>query len=212
MNRVKELKKLSWSFNTEKPYYITPYRSVSVDPTPCYPHDRQLVIEMVEQVEATFRLLVPPHYFILNHETFERTNGWATYESAWNKKTQKWDGHTPFITLAGKRIPPHPAMTRYLVAHEYGHCVEYHMLRAQGKDPHSKDIETEYAKLRGLKMCNYGPGDWHHSPVELIANDFRLLVAKVELEFWPHPGIKRPEEVPAVVEFWQSAVAEYSLA
>ena len=52
---------------------------------------------------------------------------------------------------------------------------------------------------------SYG-GGWHATVSELFANDFRILVAKSEVEFWPHPGFLRPEELVKVVDFWKREV------
>jgi hypothetical protein len=59
--------------------------------------------------------------------------------------------------------------------------------------PRRCDRPHEYAQLRGCDPATpYGGGTWHKSPGELLANDFRILVAGVEPEFWPHPGSPTP--------------------
>ena len=52
------------------------------------------------------------------------------------------------ICLAGKRIPPHPAMTRYLMGHEYGHGVFYHLARLRGFEQDSEGLRKLYQALR----------------------------------------------------------------
>jgi hypothetical protein len=146
---------------------------------------------------------------VLHRECTSRTNGWAEVDHRYYDddcakpccadKTVKWDG---IIVLAGKRIPPHPAMTRYLVAHEYGHHVEYELLHRRGLDPGDSVVRDEYARMRGCPDVNYGGGTWHKSPGELLANDFRIVVAGVEPEFWPHPGFTHPLEDALVQRWW----------
>jgi hypothetical protein len=50
-------------------------------------------------------------------------------------------------------------------------------------------------------------GTWHDSACEILACDFRILVTGMEAEFWPHPGIPRPEMVPALRDWWDAALA-----
>lgn len=176
-----------------------------VDPTPGYAHDKQLVKQLLAKVAAAFPIGWPVSLNILSYETFERTNGWASTNSTYSKPP-RFEGA---ITLAGKRIPPHPAVTRYLVAHEYGHLVDRWICKQRGLAD-GQDFDQEYRELRGVKRAKYyGPGQWHAETGELIANDFRILVAESEPEFWPHPGFARPETLPAVVDWWHRARAEH---
>lgn len=213
--RVIELKPadLIWGFDSKPPRWQGRPRTryggytpdIEVDITPAYPHDVALVRERLELVYESFPLDVPVTVFVERWEEPSRTNGWA-YQ-CWDHKSddRRWEG---IIGLPAKRIPIHPAMTRYVVAHEYGHLVDYWL--SQVRDLDAGELHRQYAKLRGLgRGCNrYGPGRWHQNVGELIANDFRLLVPGVDLEFWPHPGIARPEELPAVVSFWRDALKE----
>lgn len=190
-------------------------RRHKVDPWPCYPHDADLVRAEVERIGQVFPLPEPfaPRWFVLSHEPLERMNGWTDrIVDHWWEQGEEPDSARPWqswIVLAGKRVPPHPAMTRYLVAHEYGHVVDYWLQRLAGLDPGKDDREwdAEYAKLRGVEVeeVYHGPA-WHRSIGELIACDFRLLVAKVEPEFWPHPGIPRPEHLPKVRRWWRDRI------
>jgi len=104
-------------------------------------------------------------------------------------------------------------MTRYLVAHEYGHCVDYWMNFKRGsKDEVVTDFDREYAALRGVEAnSDYGALKWHRNIGELIANDFRICVCNVEPEFWPHPGFAHPHDLPHVNEFWEKCVDEFAL-
>ena len=114
------------------------------------------------------------------------------------------------IALFGSYAPPHPALVRANVAHEYGHLVEA-MLAARLHNGSGRALLTEYATLRGLTLApndalNPLPGvGWTRHPGEVFANDFRLLLAQVEEEHWPHPGIARPETRPDVIAWWQRA-------
>jgi hypothetical protein len=206
---------LNWSFDDRRPSWRTKSaikdygRTVNVDPTPCYSHDRDLVRVEAKHVDEAFPIGVPVTVHVSRWEELGRTNGWASQE--WNyyagkKGDQKrWE---VAIDLAGKRIPLHPAMTRYLVAHEYGHAVDYWLCHVRGLQPDG--LDEEYRKIRGLPKSSgrYGPGRWHANVGELIANDFRVLVAERELEFWPHPGIARPEEERGVRQFWRRALKD----
>lgn len=185
------------------------YRSLRVDPCPAYAHDVRLVRKCLRDVESRVELAFKPVVYVLHAETLGRTNGWADRSiEYWGRDDgdePTWAGH---IVLAGKRVPLHPGMTRYLVAHEYGHHVEWELLRRRGLDLDGNDLRDEYAELRGCDpRLPYAPGNWHASAGELMANDFRILVAEAEPEFWPHPGFKRPERVAAVRRWWEEALS-----
>lgn len=97
-----------------------------------------------------------------------------------------------------------------LVAHEYGHVVEDFLNTAvRNNSLGSTATEQEYAELRGLPLHidAGGGGHWHDKPGEVMANDFRLLVCGVEPEYWPHPGIPRPEGNTQLIDWWQRAEA-----
>lgn len=184
-----------------------------VDPFPCYPHERAVVVETFDLVRAACPIDPEPIVYVLSHEPFERTNGWAEarHVSRYDDDQEKWvrEPAAGSIVLAGKRIPPHPAVTRYLVAHEYGHHVEYAIARARGIDEDT-GVRDEYAQRRGHdeRPAYYGGATWHLTAGELLANDFRILVARVESEFWPHPGVPHPATVDGLAEWWQTAVEE----
>jgi len=189
-------------------------RIEQVDPFPGYSHDRAIVTATVAAVEGAYPLPDPfaPRYFLLPVDTPAHTNGWTDrgWEYRRNRKPdaeRRWAGS---IILCGKRIPPHPATTRYLVAHEFGHVVHYWIAHVEGEDDEGEALYRRYAKLRGLRAAkSYGGGTWHASTSELFANDFRILVTGVEPDYWPHPGIPRPEEKPAIVTWWKEEVARH---
>ncbi len=182
--------------------------SFQVDPFPAEHHSPDLVLEIAEQVEATFPLppAYRPHYYLFQYEDEARTNGSAGRNWIYTEKKEDrtWE---PYITLSGKRIPLHPAMTRYLVAHEYGHIVDFWLQGKRGLEDGSTVLDKEYAKMRGLDpedraLFRYGGRRWPFNCGEVITNDARILLFGIEPEFWPHP-YPRPDEVPGLREWWE---------
>jgi hypothetical protein len=223
LERVIVLKQedLQWPFHGEpyfetKPRYSKYARQIKIDSAfPCYIHDPLMVQGLAKQVEDLFPVEVFPNWYLISHEAEGRTNGYATKETLWNwdkeNDTHKAKGFEPYIVLSGKRIPLHPAMTRYLVAHEYGHIAQYQLEAWQGiEESYSfEKFEAPYAELRGIEpQKGYGGGRWHTNTGEVIANDFRILVAGCEAEFWPHPGVAHPYDVPQIQKFWEKATQE----
>jgi hypothetical protein len=185
---------------------------IKVDPTPAYRHDRDLALQTLTRVAHLFPIEWPVNFWLLPAESVSRTNGTTHVDAEYDYDGPKdAEGNYPGsvsgnIYLSAKPIPIHPAMTRYLVPHEYGHVVEewLNKQRENGK-LHDNALIKEYAELRGMTTPDaYGAGLWHCTPGEVFANDFRLLVCGMEWEFWPHPGVARPETVPAVVEWWRT--------
>lgn len=211
----KPLYELSWGFDNNGPSVALNehggYRaSETVDPFPGYPHDKALVEEMVGLVTSKFPITWPVTYYILSHEFLGRTNAYAQASAFdYGKKIEgAKDGEEqysriPYIVLSGKRIPIMPAMTRYLVSHEYGHVVEDWIAKQRGQT--DSELLKGYSEMRGLTETpkSYG-GGWHITPGEIFANDFRILMTGLEAEFWPHP-CSRPEYTPAVCEWWGKA-------
>jgi hypothetical protein len=179
-------------------------RRTPVDPFPGYAHDIALVRETAARVADVWPLPFPLRVYLLHYEIPSRTNGWEQMDAG-DYSTGKGKDWVCSIALIGKRTPPHPAMTRYLVAHEFAHAVVDALLLARGEEPGKDVVVEEYSKRRDLcPSPAYGGGTWHLKAEEVLANDWRILVAGVEVDFWPHPGVPRPEEVPGLREWWFS--------
>lgn len=195
--KVIEANNLIWDFAGEYPKIYTGRTSTPVDPFPAYAHDKELVEFWAAKVFNSLPIKVPPTIYLLSHEARSRTNGWA----------QRWWNNDPTIVMSAKRVPIHPAMTRYLVAHEYGHHVDYALGDIRGYDENSDGMRLEYQAIRGGEL-DYSGGIWHKNVGELFANDFRILVAGVEAEFWPHPGFPHPLEAPPRLRKWWDKTIE----
>jgi hypothetical protein len=222
MKRVIEVtsKDVSWDWSSETPHYYATISGlenrsyVKLYPTPCYPHDAKLVAKTLAEVEATFKVKNPTTVFVFHYDIDGRTNGWTEYAANYTTKTEVCP-----IFLAGKRIPPMPSMTRYLVAHEYGHVVSSHLALAMFREKEDeytshnprRRMYEEYTKIRCPELVTpayYGPMTWHASLPEIFANDFRILVAGKEPEFWPHP-VEYPTKVKKLVSWWKKAVKQH---
>lgn len=185
---------------------------VLVDPAPAYPHDVALVTAELDRLRIVAPLPFPLHVLLLSHEARSRSNGMYFDGHDYSGEQVEIGGVKRYppnggIVLSAKRIPIHPAVTRYLVAHEYGHGVMYHLARLRGIDD-SKFLKTYAEQCRPDASADYGCGRWHANVGELFANDFRILVTEREVDYWPHPGFKRPDELLAVVGFWATAAKE----
>lgn len=226
--------KLNWPFgntNNQSPIYtvgIGPWpRHVFVDPFPAYAPDEKLVKKYLDVCNERFPFSDPEvdsQMSIVSHDATDRINGFAASDHFWERKdgteytaqipcpcgcgkTKKEQGLSLNIVLYAKRIPLLPAMVRYLVGHEYGHCAFNYSTWKMGWDSSDRHkMEEKYVRMRGIEnpSLDGGGGRWHELAGEIIANDFRIMIAGLETEFWPHP-CQRPEDVPFVREWWTEA-------
>jgi hypothetical protein len=203
---------LNWSFDDKPPtYYLkTPNAEwghrVEVDPHPCHAHSEKLVKELAAKVPDIIQIEYHATAFLLSHECVGRSNGQASENRVYKKlKPNPLDF---VIVLHGKRIPLHPAMTRYLFFHEAAHCIDYYICNKLGlKD---SGLDEDYAKFRDIPYSTkYGSMYWPTATGEIIANDIRVALFNAELEFWPHP-VAHPNEfgIEKIRDFWLSKVKE----
>ena len=197
-----------WSFRDSAPKVRHPAFGLSgeFDPFPGYPHE----LSIVKDTAAVVETFCPPIYdveiYVADREERGRSNGYSDVRDGKRYVDGEWVAGPPagLIMLSGKRIPPHPALTQYLVAHEYGHHVEWMLEHARGnKHLHGGEVVAEYAKLRGLPDTHFGSGGrWHDSVTEIFACDFRIVVTKIETGYWPHPGIAHPHDRSLPADLW----------
>ncbi len=198
---------LKWPFNDRgTPHVNLPTgkytTDVSVDPFPCYAHQQAVVEAEVRDIEAKIDLPFKPRYFVLPFEAGSRTNGWADGNQYHGENPQ------PYIVLQGKRICLHPAMTRYLVAHEFGHVVQTN-LQFFLKMKREEFCEFYAKEVRKVPyVAAYGSLRWHENTGEIIANDIRVAVLGKEAEFWPHEVV-HPWAVPHGGDWWRQMFAEH---
>ena len=181
-------------------------RQFEVSPFPCYPHDIDVVEATIRACERAFPVGMPPTVYTLHFDVPNGVNGWTSHAPDFRggyEDSQKRPEITS-IVLAGKRTPIHPAMTRYLVAHEYGHVVERWLAFRRGQRQDDAFLR-DYCEWRRLpyRSDRASGGTWHLAPCEVFADDFRILVAGIEVEFWPHPGVERPER-KSLTDWWWS--------
>lgn len=209
-----------WQFRDSAPHWQ--HRdygaAATLDPFPAYGHDLGQAQEAARHVASVCPPLWDVEVFVADREEVGRSNGFSSLREGGHYEGETWvkDPPTGLIFLSGKRVPPHPAMTRYLVAHEYGHNVEWMLNHIRGaKHARSDALVTDYAKVRGLppESIHHGHGGvWHDSVTEIFACDFRILACGVEEEFWPHPGVGRPEQIDGLAGWWTQAVEDLQAA
>ncbi len=196
-------------------------RSLKIDIYPAYAHDPEKVEITLNQCMEAFPLNCAAFgLWILSHDLIDRVNGITFEDSIYRREDgsdwedeilcycgcgemKKRSGQAISIALAAKRIPIMPSMTRYLVSHEYGHAAFYTVARAMGYPNDEREkLEEHYMEMRGIDdyAKKYNGGDWHRHPGEIIANDFRILFTKQEMEFWPHEC-----ELPS----WRSEIGKW---
>lgn len=216
---VDVMREAVWDYKDSRPVWRHARfgSTAAFDPFPAYPHDLGLVQRTVEQVQQLWPPAWDVDLFVADREEIGRTNGHSNLHEGGHYEGEVWVKDPPrgLIMLSGKRIPPHPGMTRHLVAHEYGHNLWYMLVVARGGRHCHDDYElsAEYAELRGMQgKLHYGSGGrWHDSLQEVIADDFRIVVCDIEPEYWPHPGIAHPYEADADLAAWWAAARKVML-
>lgn len=192
----------TWSFRDSVPTWRSGQfgSSGTFDPFPAYAHDLAVVEETARMVAERVPPIWNVNLYVADREEVGRSNGYSNvFDGGHYGDDDKWvkDPPTGLIVLSGKRVQPHPAVSRYLVAHEYGHHVEWMLNEVRGHGLHSDGVVAEYAKYRGLPddSVHHGSGGrWHDSVTEIFACDFRVVVCDVETDYWPHPGIPHPRD------------------
>lgn len=192
---VVEVHHLKWSFGGGDPYFEYggwdgyPLKA-KCDPFPGYAHNSSLVRYWADQIQNKLPLRSQITIYNAHYELLERCNGFA----------QDF-GSSGSIVLSGKRQPINPAITRYLLPHEYGHHVQYALDRVD----EDQTLEN-YIKLRPKAHTEYHARKWHSNIGELFANDCRILALRHETDYWPHPGFKHPFNCPDIIGYWEETV------
>lgn len=212
--KVTLIDELNWGFDNGKPRVNIRGHYEEMDPFPCYHHDVDLVKSTLEIASKAFPIdpIRGPKVSIVAYDTMGHVNGWANVGYSYDTgrdENNEYPWHSQ-IALMGKRTPIHPAMTRFVTSHEYGHCVEDAIGIAIHGTQKVDPLREDYAALRGIENnAAYGARNWHTNVGEIFADDFRILLAKQELEHWPHPGIERPEGLPEVKKWWTKMKKKY---
>jgi hypothetical protein len=215
---------LHWpSFNDKEQtvprYLVGRHNWINVYPEPCYRHSMDLVQQCLEICEQKMKI-EDGQIAILSHEFIGRNNGVTCQDHDYTArdKVEKIKCHccdkmedvyplSHTIALCGKPIPILPSMTKYLVAHEYGHAVWNHKCKILGYNGGDTKLCEKYMALRGQDgYDSSGPHPtWHREVHEIGANDFRILIAGAEVDFWPH-DVPRAES--KLAEFWLADTRE----
>jgi hypothetical protein len=186
---------------------------VIVDPFPAYPHDEKVVRVTLQECTDAWDPGTPVTVFISHYEEESRSLAHMHMATGYREDDGEDDHPVPTryptdaaIWMSGKRTPMHPAQTRYIVAHEYGHAVADWIANLRKQE--ERDFDDEYRKMRGLRHLDAEGGRWHLASQEVFACDFRVLVADVESEFWPHDPVPRPNRA-GVMTWWRDAKKEW---
>jgi hypothetical protein len=221
---------LFWRFETNQlPYFnlkgvANPWngKQIPVDPFPCTPHDKALLERYQQRIEEIFPIGTLLQWVIVPFEVDTRTNAWASSTHLYSSdeqdritKTHKLEGQ---IVMSGKRTIIHPAMTKYLVAHEYGHQVDYWISKCMqeqmedGTGSSDTDVfRKKYAAFRGVEFSfDYGGGRWKNNIQEIIADDFRIAMGGTDVDFFVHDKVPHPLTDNKVLDYWTELKDQYA--
>lgn len=207
---------VGWPFRGGAEIECGRYRRLAIDPCPAYGHSERIVCQELEAVERVVPARHRTVFYLLDFEETSRTNGCSWTDRDYDAPKGP-DGEASVVcgtVLSAKRIPPHPAMTRYLVWHEYGHHIETWLQELRHDKLHGNETVSKYMAIRGYDYQPkgaYGGGTWHATPGEIFANDWRVGIGHVEPEYWPHPGIPQVGELSVSVQsalsrWWRQAL------
>lgn len=218
---VKKPNEIVWPFKGSPRHKIKQlgsgyFSNIEVDPFPCNTHNADILRTKIDEIEKLFPIGTLLQWISLPHEVVERVNAWAQSNQIWGdhdeiKKKHRLDAS---IVFSGKRANIHPAMTKFLVAHEYGHAVDSWINSIMKEEENNRDenlFHKKYAEMRGLEWKSdedYGGGNYHDTIVEIIADDFRIVVGKTDPDFYQH-SCGNPVNNWDVIRFWDEMREKY---
>lgn len=199
---IKTITEADWRFNSPESIIQIGTGNkinVSIDPFPCYTHDLEVIKTNLERVQER-TVQIPVQIYVSSFETKTRENAFSQFH--YKEFTDgKWEKEY-IIHFSGKRTPIHPILTKYLVGHEYGHLFEYWY--EEQLNLTKEAVLESYADFRNLVL----PIHWHKNIQEIFAEDFRVLVAKIDVQYWPHKDVARPETIEGLKEWWVKTINE----
>ena len=197
LETITRLKEPKWDFDGSGAYYKLGEGygiRAKVDPFPAYSHDEVYTWGLL----STLKVQIPVDIYILEHELESRVNGWSDVQYNWDDKGHIED-QSHIICLSGKRTPIPQSMQYYITAHEYGHAVENFLV----EKTKNENFRVEYAKMRGVDLReHYGGRSWINAPGEVLADDFRILVAGQHTTYWPHDKVLPPWNNDHLIDWW----------
>jgi hypothetical protein len=207
---------LEWSYHSRIPKFRAGSLTFNADPFPGYAHNKGVVEQTAKLCYAAVKNHIPVYVHLPAFDQDGGTNGFTHLDQDYDNERKKWVPKENHIVLLGKRTPLHPAMSRFIMAHEYGHAVEDWMIALWDYDQHNDDFLEYYRDKRGLSpfqaLRGTGPNEWWRAVAEIFADDFRILCTGIEEEHWPHGTVPRPEYVNGLSTWWDDAMAELNQA
>jgi hypothetical protein len=182
--------------------------TVKLDPFPGYCHNhltaKATIIDCVKAFPPQTNLTT----WLSRWDDLSRYNGFLYRDSfKYNENNEPLTYHT-HIFLTGKKTPIHPVSTRALIAHEYGHAVAYWLeLKTQ------RPVEQIYDEYVDVVLGNNCTNDrelehagrilpWHRRIQEIFADDFRVFLAGIDTDFYPHYNIYMDNDMIERRKYW----------